>query len=251
MPPRILIVQNHLESPAGLVQEEAEALGIRTTLVLGDQRTVLPADAARHDGLLILGGTMNALADDVCPYFPDLMALARQMDAEHRPVMGICLGAQILARAWGGTPRIGAAPEYGFVPLHPTDAACGDPVLGAVPPGTSFMQWHDDTYDLPPGATLLMRSETCRNQIWRAGNVTYAFQAHIEVTAPILIAWGMMRMQLTGDDSAPALLRAASDRHLPAADRAARVVASRFAGLVLAGAARRRQDALIAEPAAG
>jgi GMP synthase-like glutamine amidotransferase len=112
-----------------------------------------------------------------------------------------------------------------------------------VPPGTHFMQWHDDTYDLPQGAILLMHSATCNNQIWRAGHVTWAFQAHIEVTPSILIAWGLIRQQLTGDAQAPLLLRAASDRHLPEADRAARIVATRFAEEILAGARRRRQAA--------
>ncbi|WP_051329429.1 type 1 glutamine amidotransferase [Geminicoccus roseus] len=242
MPARILIVQNNLESPAGLVQEETERLGIESTVLLGDERLELPAGAAGHDGLLILGGTMNALADDACPYFPPLRALARRMDAEHRPVMGICLGAQILARAWGGIPRIGAAPEYGFVPLHPTEAAQADPLLSQVRPGTAFMQWHDDTFDLPPDATLLMRGQTCTNQIWRAGNATYGFQAHIEVTAPILVAWGLLRLQMTGDERAPELLRAATDRHLPEADQGGRAIARGFAALVLRNAARRRND---------
>lgn len=239
MPPRILIIQNNLVSPAGLVQDETMAQGIESTVLHGDDRLELPDDAASHDGLLILGGTMNALADDLCPYFPSLITLARQMDAEHRPVLGICLGAQLLARAWGGSLRIGAAPEFGFVPLFPTKAAGFDPLLDAVPPGTRFMQWHDDTYDLPPDATLLMHSQTCRNQVWRAGHVTYGFQAHIEVTAPILDAWGQARMQATGDPEAPALLRQASDRHLPEADRAARTIARRFAELVRTNARRR------------
>ncbi|HEX2527314.1 MAG TPA: type 1 glutamine amidotransferase [Geminicoccus sp.] len=242
MPPRILIVQNNLESPAGLLQEEALRRGIEPRVLHGDSALRLPEDAGQHDGLLILGGTMNALADHVCPYFPSLLALARAMDRAHRPVMGICLGAQLLARAWGGRSRIGGAPEYGFVPVRRTDAAAADPLLQAVPDGIAFMQWHDDTFDLPPEASLLMRGTGCANQVWRAGNATWGFQPHIEVTGPILTSWGRLRMELTGDPKAPELLRAATDSHLAAATEAARTIAGRFADLVVQ-AAKQRQEA--------
>jgi GMP synthase-like glutamine amidotransferase len=243
MPPRLLIVQNNLESPAGLIQEEAERCGIEPHILHGDLALRLPDNSDHYDGLLILGGTMNALADHVCPYFPPLLALARAMDGSHRPVMGICLGSQLLARAWGGRNRIGAAPEYGFVPVRRTGAAVADLLMADIPDGISFMQWHDDTFDLPAEATLLMRGQSCANQIWRAGNATWGFQPHIEVTAPILSTWGHLRMKLTGDPKAPELLRAATDDHLPAATKAARLIANRFADLVIQAAKRRRQEA--------
>ena len=74
----------------------------------------LPEDAAEHDAMVVLGGGQNALADDACPYFPALLELIRDFADKDRAVLGICLGSQLIARAFGGDNQIGGASEFGW-----------------------------------------------------------------------------------------------------------------------------------------
>ena len=236
---RLLIVQNNLDSPAGIVQEQAQARGIESTIILGSERLELPTSTTTFDGLLILGGTLGAMDDERAPYFLPLMTLARRMDERRCPVLGICLGAQLLARAWNGRIRPRTTGEYGFVPLATLPAAATDQLVADVPDGARFMQWHDDTYDLPSDATLLLQGNRCANQVWRIGNATYGFQPHIEVTQTILEIWGPIRGDLVNDPAAAGRLCAEAGRHLPSTHRHARKIADRFAGLVVAAGLQR------------
>ena len=109
MPPHILVFQHHPSSPAGLVGERMAARAFRVTTLDAQDGCDIPADAADHDGLLVLGGAMNAHNDARCRHFPALLALARDFAAAGKPVLGVCLGGQLLARAWGR--RCSSAPR--------------------------------------------------------------------------------------------------------------------------------------------
>src|SRR3954451_20104858 len=164
MSPRILIFQHHPESPAGLVAERMAVRAAGVTTLHAQAGIDVPADAAGHDGLLILGGAMNAYDDARCRHFPALLALTQSFAAQGKPVLGICLGGQLLARAWGARIHLGAAPEFGLVPLTRTAEVSMDPLLAGGPAQVRAMQWHEDTFDLPVGATPLLTGLACRNQ---------------------------------------------------------------------------------------
>ncbi|TGR36822.1 type 1 glutamine amidotransferase, partial [Mesorhizobium sp. M8A.F.Ca.ET.198.01.1.1] len=115
------------------------------------------------------GGAQNALDDEICPYFPALLDLTRDFTDKNRSVLGICLGSQLLARAFGGTNQIGGATEFGWHKVSLTPDAKSDAVLGGLPESFPIFEWHDDTFGLPENAVRLAGSTVAENQAFRLG----------------------------------------------------------------------------------
>lgn len=196
---RILVLQHHPAGTPGLVGAAITERGWGTTLLDATSGTTLPADALDHAGLVILGGDMNAYADEICPHFPALLDLARRFALVEKPVLGICLGGQLLARAFGAEVCLGAAPEFGVTPLQALPAAATDPLLAGAPAPHLAMQWHDDTFELPAGAVPLLASEGCTNQAFRIGASIWGFQCHFETDVGMIRAWGRERARAEGN----------------------------------------------------
>lgn len=142
-----------------------------------------------HDevaGAVVMGGPMNV---DEVERFPALAAerewLAGAVE-RGMPVLGICLGAQLLARALGAEVRAGEAPEIGFAPVEVT--APGDPLLGGLAPSTEVLHWHGDVFDLPDGAEHLAASAATECQAFRAGNA-WGVLFHPEADLALVEAW--------------------------------------------------------------
>ncbi|MGF1570211.1 MAG: type 1 glutamine amidotransferase [Nodosilinea sp.] len=183
----ILVVQNVEQDPIGILGEHLEAEGARLHPWLPLAQPELPL--GRYDGLIILGGPMNACEDDKFPHLAQVVDLIHQFHSEDKPIMGICLGAQLIARAFGGQVYPHRVPELGFTAVAPVQNATPEPWLEEFPHGLHLMQWHFDTFDLPPGAELLMTNEVCQHQVYRIGSNIYGFQFHFEVTPAIVMAW--------------------------------------------------------------
>ena len=226
--PKLLVLQHSDDAPPGLIGEEIAAAGGDIDLRIERQGMELPPDASGHDGLVVLGGVMNALDDARCPHFPALLSLIRGFAASGKPVLGVCLGAQLVARAFGGEVRIGGAPEFGFVPLHARPAAVRDPLFGGLSFPVAVMQWHDDTFALPSGAVHLLESATCPNQAFRIGHSVYALQCHFEVTADILEGWLALYEKSGKEPWRLAETRRALPDLLPRAQHFGRVVTRRW-----------------------
>lgn len=141
------------------------------------------------DALVVFGGEQSARDDDTHPYLPDLAALMASYTAMDRPVLGICLGAQLLARAYGAENHLGLAPEFGWVDVTLSEAGRRDPVLSQVPQTFPIFQWHSDTFTLPEGAVHLAESPAARNQAFRIGRATYGTQFHFEASRPVVRDW--------------------------------------------------------------
>ncbi len=232
--PKLLVLQHSDDAPPGLIGEEIAAAGGEIDLRIERRGMRLPPDARGHDGLIVLGGVMNALDDARCPHFPRLLSLIRTFAAEDRPVLGVCLGAQLVARAFGGEVRIGGAPEFGFVPLHARPATARDPLFGGLSFPVAVMQWHDDTFALPSKAVHLLESATCPNQAFRIGRAVYGLQCHFEVTAEILESWLALYARSGRDPEALERTRRALPRLLPEAQRFGRCILRRWLRLVKA-----------------
>lgn len=141
------------------------------------------------DALVVFGGEQSALDDHTHPYLPDLARLMADYTAMDRPVLGICLGSQVLARAFGGQNHLGVAPEFGWVDIGLTDAGRADPVLGHLPGEFPIFQWHSDTFTLPEAAVRLAGSAGAVNQAYRIGRATYGTQFHFEASRAVVADW--------------------------------------------------------------
>jgi len=159
-----------------------------------DQRLPSADDA---DALVVFGGEQAATDDHTHPYLPRLAELMAAYTAAEKPVLGICLGAQILARAYGATNQLGAAPEFGWVDVTLTEAGRADPVLSQVPGTFPIFQWHSDTFSLPEGAVHLAQSPTARHQAYRIGRATYGTQFHFEANRSVVRDWSRTFPDLT------------------------------------------------------
>jgi GMP synthase (glutamine-hydrolysing) len=189
MPMRVLAVENYRSTPLGQVGAALAEAGAEVDLRRAHLGEPLPATAGEHDGIVILGGEQNALADDACPWFPGLIGLVRDFGAADKAVLGICLGAQLVARAHGGTNVIGRPVEFGWQEVRPTEAGSADPVLAGLGAGSPTFHWHEDTFTLPPGALHLARSAMTENQAFRLGRAVYGIQFHFEADRPLVAGW--------------------------------------------------------------
>ncbi len=140
-------------------------------------------------GLVVFGGEMNADEIERYPYLLTQRQLMRRAVDAGLPVLGICLGAQMLARALDA--RVYRAPlrELGFKPVRITEAGRTDPLLAAFHSGDLVFQWHEDTFDLPAGAELLAAGDDVQVQAFRMGRNAWGVQFHFEVDAEGVDAW--------------------------------------------------------------
>lgn len=185
---RIAIVENTAITHHGQVGVALHEAGARIGLYKPWRDGGLP-DPGGYDGLVVFGGEQNARADDTHPYLPALAACMAAFTAADRAVLGICLGSQILARAYGGQNLIGSAPEFGWCDIALTEAAATDPLLSQIPPEFAVFQWHSDTFTLPEGAVHLARSAGAEAQAFRLGRATWGTQFHFEANRRVVADW--------------------------------------------------------------
>ena len=141
-----------------------------------------------YDAVLVFGGAMHADQEEEHPWLRDEYALIRRLVDVGTPVMGICLGAQLLARAAGARVGPMSEPEIGWFPAELTPSGERDPVLGRLPATFDAFQWHWYDFDVPSGADELARSEAC-SQAFRLGERAWAVQFHPEVTLAQVEGW--------------------------------------------------------------
>jgi GMP synthase (glutamine-hydrolysing) len=148
-----------------------------------------PRPLESYDALFVFGGAMHADQDELHPWLAPETAWLREVLASGTPVLGVCLGVQLLARAAGSwVERIALGPEIGWCPVMLNDAGVADPVLGSLPREFTALQWHHYTYGVPAGAVELARSAAC-TQAFRLGDACWGVQFHPEVTAAQLDGW--------------------------------------------------------------
>jgi len=142
-----------------------------------------------YHGLVVLGGPMGV--DDVAehPHLETEVRVIREAIDQGIPVLGVCLGAQLIAKALGARAIPNGEKEIGWYDVMPTPAASDDPLLGNLLYTEKIFQWHRDTFDLPDGAVHLASSSAYPNQAFRFGDNVYGFQFHLEVDEPMIKRW--------------------------------------------------------------
>jgi GMP synthase (glutamine-hydrolysing) len=220
---RVLSVTHGASVPGGVFDEAAEAAGHvleRWNVPDGDA----PAPAS-HDAVMVFGGSMHPDQDDRFGWLQREDEFLRETLAAGVPVFGVCLGAQMLARAAGAAVGPADAPEIGWLDVSLTDAGSEDPVLGVLRPATTVFQWHHYTFELPPGAVELAKSNVCL-QAFRLDPPAWGIQFHAEVTLPMLTAWAEEDpddLPMTTEE-----LRAATAEHIARSNEQGRALADAF-----------------------
>jgi len=149
--------------------------------------TLTDAELSGSQALILMGGPMSA--NDPDPWVESEIDLIRRALQREIPILGVCLGAQLIAKALGGRVYRNPVKEIGWYQTYWTEAGRIDPVFGGLPEGVHIFQWHGETFDIPPGAEWLAYTKTCAHQAFRAGINVYGIQFHPEVTAEIIEDW--------------------------------------------------------------
>jgi GMP synthase (glutamine-hydrolysing) len=184
---RALHIVNEPSGPGGLFLPPLESRGFVIDSVDTAQES-LPDTLAGYHAVISCGGTANAHENDIYTWIDPQIELLGEALRDDVPVIGLCLGAQLLTKAAGGNVYRCEPSEIGWVEVRANGAASTDPVLGGVPESFMAMQWHSYACELPPGAVELGRNSTCL-QAFRLGEAAWGTQFHIEVTREILLAW--------------------------------------------------------------
>jgi len=186
---RLLVFQHVAAEPLGTLDGLIRRRGHRIRYVNFEREPASRPDIDRYGGLIVLGGPMNVEDHPHRPHLVTEMRCIERALAQAKPVLGICLGAQLLAHVLGARVYRGERPEIGWYPLRVSEHGHGDPVLAPLGDSGPVFQWHHYGFDLPDGAQHLAGSSDYPNQAIRYGEHAYGFQFHPEVSQALIERW--------------------------------------------------------------
>ena len=185
----ILIIKHiSIEGP-GTIGEFFKNTSWEVTTCELDKGGILPDDLSKVEAVIILGGSMNVYEEEKYPFLKTEDRFLKQAIQQEIPILGICLGAQLLAKACGAKVRKTRNKEIGWYMVHLTEEGGKDLFFDGVDKEFNVFQQHEDTFALPEKATLLTTAPVCGNQAFRVGRRAYGLQFHIEVTDCMIKDW--------------------------------------------------------------
>ena len=180
-----IIVLQHAECEAlGTIEDALRVKGLRTRFVRPFAGEPISDNIHDAKGLIVMGGPMGVYEQERYPYLRDELRLIERAATTNKPVLGVCLGSQLLAHALGGKVSKQTQKEIGWYPVRLTDEAVIDPLWADVPREFTAFHWHGDVFSLPLGATALASSALTEQQAFRYGARAYGLLFHLEVTRP-------------------------------------------------------------------
>jgi len=228
---RVLSVVHELDAGAGVFADPPHE-----SLTWVPSSGPPPADG--FDALMIFGGSMHVDQNDGHRWLTPEKAFLREQLERGTPMLGVCLGSQLLADAAGAVPHRIPEPEIGWYDIEITEAGAADPLLGPLAPSVELFEWHHYVAPLPPGAVELARTPACVQAFRIEGKPAWGLQFHAEVTRENLWSWldGWENAEAVDTAFDPERIRAASEGRIEAQNEVGRGIAERF----LAEAARAR-----------
>ena len=201
---KALILQNAKGEDHGYFAEILDNRGWVQRLIRLYRGDSIPNNWPDYDLIMIMGGPMNVYEEESFPYLADENELIKEALKRKIPLLGFCLGVQLLAKASGAKVVKGHKKEIGWFKVQLTEAGIGDPILHSFPKSFLVFQWHGDTFELPNNAVRLCNSPDYVNQAIGIDNLSYGFQFHFEITGEMIAEWledGKAEVDSLGDPS--------------------------------------------------
>ena len=185
----VLVLQHVSCETLGTIEAALTAGGFRARVVRSDLGEFVPDSLGDAAGLIVMGGPQSVYEQDQFPFLRAEIKLIARTLKEERPILGTCLGSQLLAATLGANVRPGPRKEIGWYALTLAPEAAIDALWREVPTEFEAFHWHGDIFDLPTGATRLASSQLTENQAFRYGKNAYGFLFHMEVNAAMIREW--------------------------------------------------------------
>ncbi len=231
---RKVVVLQHAEcEKPGLIAQALESRGYALETILTPAGEPVPTDLSQAQGLVIMGGPMGVYEHDRYPFLRDEMRLIERALCESKPILGVCLGSQLLAAALGAEVRKGRQKEIGWHSVIWAASAFEDALFKDLDPEFMAYHWHGDVFDAPKGAISLASSKLTACQAFRYGANAYGFLFHMEIVPEILdgmigtFADELKEEGLSGDE-----IRRQAQTYLPKLQAIGKRVFERWIGLL-------------------
>jgi len=231
---RLLVFQHVSFEILGTLHPLLKARGFRIRYANFGRHPHARPEVARYNGLVVLGGPMNVDDLEGYPHLATEVELIQQAIEQGIPVLGICLGAQLIAKALGARVHANGGREIGWYDVSWTSAAKDDPLFRDFGEVDKIFQWHGDVFELPAGAVHLATSQRCPHQAFRYGTNVYGLQFHLEVDERLIERWLSVPahcVELNESHIEPAIIRHETTQYLSRAHAMSEQVFSRFIDL--------------------
>jgi GMP synthase (glutamine-hydrolysing) len=186
---KLLVLQHVAHELLGTLNPLLKRAGFRIRYVNFARHPDAQPNLDGYAGLIVLGGPMSVNDADRLRHLTTELKLIEEAMRRDIPVLGICLGAQLIAKALGAAVYRNREKEIGWYDVSPTDHASSDPLLMELQKTEKIFQWHGETFDIPKSTSHLAFSPLCANQAFRYGTKVYGFQFHMEVDEPMIHRW--------------------------------------------------------------